>query len=88
MYKNVGTAAMTMLHQRFHGARMKESDSIEEHIRNMCKLQEQINLAINEQGGDKIKELHFIRQVVASLPDSWEIFILVLDFEFNNTNDP
>jgi hypothetical protein len=66
---------------------MKESNSVEEHIRNMCKLQEQINLAINEQGGDKIKELHFIRQVVASPPNSWEIFISVLDFKFNNTNN-
>ncbi|KAB5588095.1 Copia protein [Ceratobasidium theobromae] len=88
MYENVGTAAMTVLHQQFYQRRMKEAGSVEEHIREMRKYQEQINLAINEQGGDKIQELQFIRQVVSSLPESWEIFISVLDFDFNTTNDP
>src|SRR2546423_4109553 len=87
MFENIGTAAMTVLHQRFFGARMKEGDSIEEHIRNMRKLQDQINLAIQEQGGDKIKELQFIRQVVTSLPDSWDTFVSILDFDFDNMAD-
>src|ERR1044072_6769289 len=87
MFENIGTAAMTVLHQRFFGAKMKESDSIEEHIHNMRKLQEQINLAIAEEGGDKIKELQFICQIVTSLPKSWDIFISILDFSFDNTAD-
>src|ERR1044072_4211153 len=87
MFENIGTAAMTVLHQRFFGAKMKESDSVEEHIRNMRKLQEQINLAIAEEGGDKIKELQFIRQIVTSLPESWDVFVSILDFDFSNTTD-
>src|SRR5439155_15886757 len=46
-----------------------------------------INLAIQEQGGDKIKELQFIRQVVTSLPDSWDTLVSILDFDFDNMAD-
>lgn len=53
----------------------------------MRLLQEQINIAIATRGGKKVEELQFIRQVVASLPDSWETLVSVLDMEYSETTD-
>ncbi|KAG9091826.1 hypothetical protein FRC07_011773, partial [Ceratobasidium sp. 392] len=88
MYEHVGTSAMTLSHQKFYGHKMVESDDLEEHLKTMQKLHDQINLALIGQNASTITEVKFIEQVVTSLPESYDMLVSMVEFSFNPTTNP
>ncbi|QRV90663.1 gag-polypeptide of LTR copia-type [Ceratobasidium sp. AG-Ba] len=88
MYEQVGTSAMTLLRQKFYGNRMAESDDLEEHIKTMRRLHDEINLSVSTAGGNQITEVEWIEQLVASLPESYDMMVSMIDFTFSSTADP
>ncbi|QRV75461.1 Copia-like polyprotein/retrotransposon [Ceratobasidium sp. AG-Ba] len=88
MYEQVGTSAMTLLRQKFYGNRMAESDDLEEHIKTMRRLHDEINLTVATAGGNRVTEIEWVEQLVASLPESYDMMVSMIDFTFNSTTDP
>ena len=79
VYETIGAAAMTLLRNRFTGLRMAEGENLEEHIKNSRSIFDELNIALMSEGSNQITELEFIRQLLASLPDSWQYLVSVLD---------
>jgi hypothetical protein len=79
VYETIGAAAMTLLRNRFTGIRMAEGENLEEHIKNIRTVFDELNIALMSEGSNHITELEFIRQLLASLPESWQYLVSVLD---------
>ncbi|KAB5587920.1 hypothetical protein CTheo_8638 [Ceratobasidium theobromae] len=62
-YQNLGVTATTLLNHRFTAIHMNEGDNLESHIKDMCKLFNNLNLALVAQSSDQLKELDFVRQL-------------------------
>ncbi|KAJ1307140.1 hypothetical protein OPQ81_001258 [Rhizoctonia solani] len=79
MYETIGTAAMTLLRNKFTSLRMNEGDDLEKHIQNARQILDELNVALVAEGATRINELEFIRQFLASLPESWSVLVSVID---------
>ena len=79
VYETIGAAAMTLLRNKFTGMRMNEGDNLEDHIKNIRSVYDELNIALMGEGSTQISELEFIRQLLASLPESWQYLVSVLD---------
>ncbi|KAG8726191.1 hypothetical protein FRC10_007396, partial [Ceratobasidium sp. 414] len=69
---------MTMLCNRFTSLRMNEADNLESHIKELRKIFNNLNIALLAESSDQLKELEFIRQLLVSLPESWQILVSVI----------
>ncbi|CUA67971.1 type VI secretion system protein ImpL [Rhizoctonia solani] len=87
MYESIGTAAMTLLRNKFTSLRMNEGEDLEKHIQDARQILDELNVALVAEGADSIKDLEFIRQFLVSLPDSWSILVSVID-QTPETGDP
>lgn len=67
VYKALGAAAMTLLHNKFTRMCMSKGDSLEDHIKNIQGVYDELNIALMGKGSNQISELEFIRQLLASL---------------------
>ncbi|KAJ1305439.1 hypothetical protein OPQ81_000449 [Rhizoctonia solani] len=77
-YQSLGIAAMTMLRNKFTSLRMGEADDLESHIKELRKIFNDLNIALLAESSDSLKELEFIRQLLVSLPESWQILVSVI----------
>ncbi|QRV78810.1 Copia protein [Ceratobasidium sp. AG-Ba] len=67
---------------------MAESDDLEEQIKTMQRLHNEINLTVATAGGNCVTEIEWVEQLVASLPESYNMMVSMIDFTFNLTTDP
>ncbi|QRV95121.1 gag-polypeptide of LTR copia-type [Ceratobasidium sp. AG-Ba] len=79
LYQSIGSGAMILLRNRFSNLRMSEGDNLEDHIKKLRKVFDELNIALLAEGSTTIKELEFIRQLLASLPESWQIIVSIID---------
>ncbi|CEL64015.1 hypothetical protein RSOLAG1IB_10998 [Rhizoctonia solani AG-1 IB] len=77
-YQSLGVAAMTMLRNKFTSLRMNEGDDLETYIKNLRKIFNDLNIALFAESADQLKEIDFVRQLLVSLPDSWQILVSVI----------
>ncbi|KAB5588692.1 hypothetical protein CTheo_7870 [Ceratobasidium theobromae] len=78
-YQNLGVAATTLLNHCFTAICMNEGDDLESHIKDMRKLFNDLNLALVAQSSNQLKELDFVRQLLVSLPESWNVLVSVIN---------
>ncbi|KAG8725986.1 hypothetical protein FRC10_007573, partial [Ceratobasidium sp. 414] len=69
---------MTMLRNRFTSLRMNEADNLESHIKELRKIFNDLNIVLLAESSDQLKELEYIRQLLVSLPESWQILVSVI----------
>ncbi|EUC58949.1 Copia-like polyprotein/retrotransposon, partial [Rhizoctonia solani AG-3 Rhs1AP] len=79
MYESIGTAAMTLLRNKFTSMRMNEGDDLEQHIQKARQVFDELNVALMAEGINRVNELEFIRQFLVSLPESWSVLVSVID---------
>ncbi|QRV96327.1 gag-polypeptide of LTR copia-type [Ceratobasidium sp. AG-Ba] len=79
VYQTIGSAAMTLLRNKFTALRMSEGDDLEEHIKLLRQVFDELNVALMAEGSHSIIELEYIRQLLASLPESWQYLVAVID---------
>ncbi|QRV97022.1 Copia protein [Ceratobasidium sp. AG-Ba] len=79
LYQSIGSGAMILLCNRFSNLHMSEGDNLEEHIKKLRKVFDELNIALLAEGSSTIKELEFIRQLLASLPESWQIIVSIIN---------
>jgi hypothetical protein len=77
-YQSLGIAAMTMLRNKFTSMRMAEGDDLESHIKDLRKIFNDLNIALLSERSKQLKEIEFIRQLLVSLPESWQILVSVI----------
>ncbi|KAJ1310589.1 hypothetical protein OPQ81_007318 [Rhizoctonia solani] len=77
-YQSLRVAAMMMLRNKFTSLRMGEGDDLENHIKELHKIFNDLNIALLAESTDQLKELEFIRQLLVSLPESWQILVSVI----------
>src|SRR4051812_441288 len=58
---------------------MSKSDDMEEHIKKLRSIFDKLNTALLAEGSNPIIELEFIQQLLASLPESWQYLVSVID---------
>jgi hypothetical protein len=68
---------MTMLHNKFTSTSMAEGNNRESHIKDLHKILNNLNIALLLEGTGQLKEIEFIRQLLVSSPDSWQILVSV-----------
>ncbi|KAB5588715.1 hypothetical protein CTheo_7838 [Ceratobasidium theobromae] len=78
-YRNLGITATTLPNRCFTTIHMNEGDDLESHIKDMRKLFNNLNLALVAQSSDQLKELDFVRQLLVSLPESWNVLVSVIN---------
>jgi hypothetical protein len=59
-YQSLSVAAMTMLCNKFTSTCMAEGDNLESHIKDLCEIFNDLNIALLSEGTDQLKELEFI----------------------------
>ncbi|QRW09844.1 Copia protein [Ceratobasidium sp. AG-Ba] len=77
-YQSLGIAAMTMLRNRFTSLRMNEGDDLESHIKELRKIFNDLNIALLAESSDQLKEIEFVRQLLVSLPESWQLLVSII----------
>ncbi|KAJ1299489.1 hypothetical protein OPQ81_003801 [Rhizoctonia solani] len=77
-YRSLGVATMTMLRNKFTSLRMSKGDDLESHIKELRKIFNDLNIALLAESTDQLKEIEFIRQLLVSLPESWQILMSVI----------
>jgi hypothetical protein len=87
MYESIGTAAMTLLQNKFTSLHMNKGNDLEQHIQKLRQVYNELNVALAAENITCVNELEFIQQFLVLLPKSWSILVLVIN-QTPNLADP
>ncbi|KAF8748400.1 hypothetical protein RHS01_10857 [Rhizoctonia solani] len=77
-YQSLGVAAMTMLRNRFTSLCMMEGNDLKAFIKELCKIFNDLNIALLAKSSSQLSKLDFIQQLLVALPELWQILVSVI----------